>query len=254
MENLDKKNEKEFYNKIGSLMGWDFSRLKYEVIDNSSFQYFDEINSQITEQTILLDIGTGGGEKLTNLISNKCLLKVGTDFSEEMIKVAKENNKNNKIRFFKMNSETIKFPNEFFDIICARHMPFNFNEIHRLLNDNGMFFSEQIDEEDCKSLKELFGRGQGYNTKLKLIDKMRKEVRQQKIENVEFFEIEQQEYYKTEEDLLFLLKNTPIVPNFGEEKNDYQKFNEYVKKNRTDKGIALRRMLFGIKMKKKYYQ
>ena len=250
MINEDEMNEKNFYDKIGSLIGWDFSKLKYELIDNSAFQYFNEINDKITEQTILLDIGTGGGEKLTDLISDNCLLKIGTDFSKEMIKVAKMKNKNNKIRFFEMDSEIINFPDKFFDIICARHTPFNFDEIFRLLNDKGTFFSEQIDEDDCKKLKDLFERGQGYNTKLKLIDKIKEEVKLKNFKNVKFFEIKQQEYYKTEEDLLFLLRNTPIIPNFGEEEKDYQKFNEYVEKNTTDKGILLERKLFGIKVEK----
>ena len=82
---------------------------------------------------------------------------------------------------------------------------------------------------------------------MKLIDKMKEEAKQNKFKNVEFFDIIQQEYYETEEDLLFLLKNTPIIPNFGKEKLDYQKFNEYVEKNKTEKGILLERKLFGIK-------
>lgn len=248
MINKDEKNEKEFYDKIGSLIGWDFSMLKYELVDNSNFQYFDEINKQVTDQSILLDIGTGGGEKLSSLISNDCLLKIGTDFSQEMIKVANENKKNNRIRFFEMNSESIKFPDNFFDIICARHTPFNFKEIFRLLNNNGTFFSEQIDEDDCKSLKELFGRGQGYNEKIKLIDKLKEEAKQNNFKNIDFFDIKQQEYYKTDDDLMFLLKNTPIIPNFGEEKLDYKKFNEYVEKNKSEKGILLERKLFGIRV------
>ena len=67
--------EKEFYDKIGKIMGWDFSTMKYDVVDNSEFKYFEEINKNITTNTILLDIGTGGGEKLTNCVSDKCLLK-----------------------------------------------------------------------------------------------------------------------------------------------------------------------------------
>ena len=250
MINVDEENEKEFYNKIGNLIGWDFSKMKYELVDNSSFKYFDEINNLITDKSIVLDIGTGGGEKLTDLISDNCLLKIGTDFSKEMIKVAKMKNKSNKIRFFEMDSKLLNFPDKFFDIICARHTPFNFKEVFRLLNDNGTFISEQIDEDDCKKLKELFGRGQGYNVEIKLIDRMKEEARQQKLKNVEFYEILQQEYYKTEEDILFLLRNTPIIPNFGEEINDYQKFNEYVRNNKTNRGILLERKLFGITMKK----
>ena len=62
MINEDSNKEKEFYNKIGKIIGWDFSQIKYDVIDNSKFQYFDEINNSISENTLLLDIGTGGGE------------------------------------------------------------------------------------------------------------------------------------------------------------------------------------------------
>ncbi len=250
MINEDSNKEKEFYNKIGKIIGWDFSQIKYDVIDNSKFQYFDEINNNISENTLLLDIGTGGGEKLSNLISNNCLMKIGTDFSEEMIKIAKKNNKNKKIRFFEMDSDKLNFPNDFFDIITARHTPFNSKEVTRLLKQDGLFFSEQVDEDDCKELKELFGRGQGYNEKNKLIDKIKTDIKGNELKQIEFYDITQEEYYKTEEDLLFLLNNTPIIPDFGKVKDDYAKFNYYVEKNTTDKGIRLNRRLFGIKLTK----
>ena len=240
--------EKEFYNKIGKIIGWDFSSIKYEVVDNSKFQYFDEINKSINENMILLDIGTGGGEKLSNLVKNDCILKIGTDFSEEMIKNANKNNKNPKIRFFEMNSDNLNFPNNFFDIITARHTPFNIKEVSRLLKDNSIFFSEQIDEDDCKELKELFGRGQGYNVKHKLIDRIKEEINENEFKSIEFYNIYQEEFYKTEEDLLFLLNNTPIIEDFGKIKDDYEKFNTYIEKNTTDKGICLKRRLFGMKL------
>lgn len=250
MINEDSNKEKEFYNKIGKIIGWDFSQIKYDVIDNSKFQYFDEINNNISENTLLLDIGTGGGEKLSSLISNNCLMKIGTDFSEEMIKIAKKNNKNKKMCFFEMDSDKLNFPNEFFDIITARHTPFNLKEVTRLLKQDGLFFSEQVDEDDCKELKELFGRGQGYNEKNKLIDKIKTDIKGNELKQIEFYDITQEEYYKTEEDLLFLLNNTPIIPDFGKVKDDYAKFNYYVEKNTTDKGIRLNRRLFGIKLTK----
>ena len=250
MINYNSEEEKEFYNKVGKTIGWDFSKMKYQMVDNSEFQFFDEINSKVKTNTILLDIGTGGGEKLSNLISDKCLLKIGTDFSIEMVKSAnKQNNKNN-IRFFEMDSENINFPDEFFDIISARHTPFDVKEVNRVLRKNGYFFSEQIDEDDCLELKKIFGRGQGFNSKTKLIDKIEKELKGVKFEKVEFYDILQQEYYETEEDLLFLLNNTPIIPNFGKEREDFSKFNKYVNKYATDRGILLERKLFGIKIVK----
>ena len=250
MNNIDFNKEKEFYNKIGKIIGWDFSNIKYDVVDNSKFQYFDEINRSMNKSMILLDIGTGGGEKLSNLITDDCILKIGTDFSEEMIKNANKNNKNPKIRFCEMDSNNLKFPDNFFDIITARHTPFNIKEVWRLLKENGMFFSEQVDEDDCKELKELFGRGQGYKTKQKLIDKIKDEIYDNEFKCIEFYDIIQEEYYKTEEDLLFLLNNTPIIEEFGKFKDDYKKFNTYIEKNTNAKGICLIRKLFGIKLVK----
>lgn len=240
--------EKEFYDKIGETIGWDFSTMKYDVVDNSKFKYFDEINKNVSDSTILLDIGTGGGEKLTKYISDKCLLKIGTDFSKEMIKQANKCNENKNVRFVEMNSEKIDFPNDFFDIITARHTPFNLEEVYNALKENGLFFSEQIDEDDCKELKELFGRGQGFNIECKLIDKIKADITNDKFKQIEFYDIIQNEYYKTEEDLLFLLNNTPIIPEFGKIQGDYEKFRKYVEKNNTEKGIVLIRKLFGIKM------
>lgn len=240
--------EKEFYDKIGKIIGWDFSTIKYDTVDNSEFKYFNEINRNISENTILLDIGTGGGEKLVKCISDKCLLKIGTDFSKEMINHAKQNNENNKIRFVEMDSEKIDFPNDFFDVITARHTPFNLEEVYRVLNKGGIFFSEQIDEDDCKELKVLFGRGQGFNEECKLIDKIKLNVNKEKFNKIEIYDIIQNEYYKTEEDLLFLLNNTPIIPEFGKIQGDYEKFREYIEKNNTEKGIILIRRLFGIKL------
>ena len=242
--------EKEFYDKIGKTIGWDFSKIKCDIIDNSKFNFFNEVNNNITNSTILLDIGTGGGEGLSNAISKKCLLKIGTDFSKEMIKTAKKNNKNPNICFFEMDSNNIKFPDNFFDIVTARHTPFNENEIYRVLKKEGLFFSEQIDEEDCKELKEIFGRGQGFDVECNLRDTMELELKNKKFSRVEFFDIFQKEYYRTAEDLLFLLSNTPIIPYFGKDEGDYIKFNKYIEKNKTEKGILLNRKLFGIKARK----
>lgn len=250
MNNENSSIEKEFYDKIGKTIGWDFSMMKYDVVDNSEFKYFDEINKNVSDSTILLDIGTGGGEKLTKYILDKCLLKIGTDFSKEMIKHANENNENKRIRFIEMNSEKIDFPNDFFDIITARHTPFNVEEVYKTLKGDGLFFSEQIDEDDCKELKELFGRGQGFNAECKLIDKIKSNIKNTKFKQIEFYDIIQNEYYKTEEDLLFLLNNTPIIPEFGKIQGDYEKFIKFVEKNNTEKGIVLTRRLFGIKMVK----
>lgn len=246
---MENSEEKAFYNKIGKTVGWDFSKMQCEIVDDSEFQYFNEIN-KVSKNKILLDIGTGGGEKILKNIKNTKLI-IGSDFSEEMIKRARENAKQRyDVKFILMNSDNIQFPNEFFDIICARHTPFDSKEVYRTLNKNGMLFSEQVDEDDCIELKENFERGQGYQVEIKQIEKDKQNLKRESFSDIKFYDIIQEEYYKTEEDLLFLLNNTPIIPNFGKEEGDYEKFNKYVRENTTEKGICLKRKLYGIIAKK----
>ena len=246
---MGKNEEKEFYNKIGKTIGWDFSNIKCKMVDNSAFQYFDEINKE-SEGKIILDIGTGGGEKILNNIKNARLI-IGTDFSKEMINRAKENSKERKdAMFFEMDSNEIKFPNNFFDIVCARHTPFNSNEVFRVLKSGGVLISEQIDEDDCIELKKIFGRGQGFEKTIKQREQDKLDLIKIQAKDIQFYDIEQDEYYETEEDLLFLLNNTPIIPDFGKMEKDYEKFNIYVEKNKSDRGIHLKRILYGIKAKK----
>ena len=77
--------------------------------------------------------------------------------------------------------------------------------------------------------------------------------------NIELVEIIENEYYETEEDLLALLLKTPILDDFSEEDNEkfsHRKeietnlFEQYVKEYKTDRGILLKRRLYGIVGKK----
>ena len=72
-------------------------------------------------------------------------------------------------------------------------------------------------------------------------------------------QILQNEYYETEEDLMALLLKTPILDDFSEiENNDFEHrkiiekdlFDEYVKRYKTEKGILLKRVYYGIIAKK----
>ncbi|MGM2834971.1 SAM-dependent methyltransferase, partial [Bacillus cereus group sp. Bce025] len=38
-------------------------------------------------------------------------------------------------------------------------------------------------------------------------------------------------------DLIFLLKHTPIIPNFGEEEEDFNILQKFIKANSSEKGI-----------------
>jgi len=45
------------------------------------------------------------------------------------------------------------------------------------------------------------------------------------------------DYYSSPEDLIFLLKHTPIIPRFGEEEEDFTILQKFIDANSSEKGI-----------------
>ena len=57
------------------------------------------------------------------------------------------------------------------------------------------------------------------------------------LELVQVREYDVTDYYSTAEDFIFLLKHTPIIPNFGEEEEDFNILQKFIKANSSEKGI-----------------
>ena len=251
-------NEKEYYSLIGN---WDFSKIKYTVERKTNFEYFSKIKEYSNDNSLCLDIGTGGGEKLLKQYPKVGYL-IGTDFSLEMIKTANvnlsktENIKNN-ISFIVMDNFRMNFKKNIFDIVSARHTAINTDEIYRILKNKGYLIIEGVDKMDCIELKNVFKRGQAYKDKISISEIDYNNLIKSGFKIIENVKIYEDEYYNTKEDLLALLKITPILDDYSEmednEKCLYPNknieknlFDEYVKKFMTDKGILLKRVSYGI--------
>lgn len=248
------EKEHEYYEKIGN---WDFDKIKYKTEKLTGWDFYEKIKEFTTKDSICLDLGTGGGEKVL-----KYYPEVGkiyaTDFSGEMIKTANENAKkypNKNIEFLEMDNLNMKFPEKTFDLISARHTIIAAKQIYKTLKDNGVLIIEGVDKKDCWELKELFGRGQAFNDIVPISEKDYKDLKEAGFRNIELIEILENEYYETEEDLLALLLKTPILDDFSEENNEkfshikeieVDLFIEYVKRHKTNQGILLKRVLYGI--------
>ena len=250
--------EHEYYENIGN---WDFDQIKYKTEKQTNWDFYEKIKEYTNKDSVCLDLGTGGGEKVL-----KYYPEVGkiyaTDFSGEMIKTAKENLKvypNRNVEFLQMDNLEITFPDKMFDLISARHTVINAKQIYKTLKDDGILVIEGIDQKDCWELKELFGRGQAFHDKTPISRIDYEDLKDAGFTKIELVEVLENEYYETEEDLLALLLKTPILDDFSEEDNkkfthrkeiETDLFNKYVNKYKTDKGILLMRVLYGIVAKK----
>lgn len=246
-------NELDFYEKIKD---WDFSMINYTEESLTNWDMYEILNNKANSESKILDLGTGGGEKVIQYFPDAKEI-IGTDFSSEMIKTANINLKKSlrkNIKFKQMDNLKMTTPNNYFDIVVARHTCIDANQIYNTLKDNGILILRGVDKLDCWELKYLFGKGQAYNDvkPISLIDY--ESILKAGFKNVELVPIHIREYYKTKEDLLALLLKTPILCDFSEENEntnleldiDMKLLDKYINSHKTDKGILLIRRYYGI--------
>ncbi|WP_248928460.1 class I SAM-dependent methyltransferase [Paenibacillus hamazuiensis] len=243
---------KQFYDRVGILNGWNFNSVKC-ISEGVKWDFSHEVSCRCKKSDILLDIGTGGGEALL-AIAEAALLLVGIDNSGGMIEAAKANaeksGKSN-VRILQMDSGKLHFPDGFFNVVSCRHAPFDAKEAARVMADGGMFLTQQVGEGDKQNLKLAFGRGQSLDQpdgtlKNKYIGKLREAG----FMDIQSFEYDAAEYFQTYEDLVFLLKHTPIIPDFGEHENDFAVLEKFIKEHQTNKGIQTNSKRFMITARK----
>ena len=147
-----KMSELDFYEKAKN---WDFSHINMYEDCMTDWDYYGELYDHTTEESRILDLGTGGGENVLKHFP-KAKEIVGTDFSEEMIKTANENlkkyNKEN-IVFRVMDNLNMDVEPESFDIITARHTIIYFAVV---------LSTTHLPSLKTFSLKVMFGRMERY--------------------------------------------------------------------------------------------
>ncbi|MDG0809246.1 class I SAM-dependent methyltransferase [Cohnella rhizosphaerae] len=240
---------KAFYDRVGQSNGWDFSKLKV-LTEGMQADIYEEVRQACKPSDLLLDIGTGGGEAVLAL-RDSALLLVGIDRSPGMIRTAKANlakSGASNVRFVEMDAGQIDFPTQFFNLVTCRHAGFSARQVAKVLCQDGQFLTQQVAEGDKLNLKQAFGRGQSYGEPDgALLQRYKLELAEAGFSDIQVAEFDTAEYYRTSEDLIFLLKHTPIIPGFGQEKGDFEILRAFMEQNRTEKGIRTNAKRFRIR-------
>lgn len=253
-----KINEHDYYSQLAN---WSFNEINYTFENFTNWVYENEIKKHAKKDSKILDLGTAAGEKVLKKFP-ECAEILGTDFSEEMIKVANKNLKESErknISFRVMNNLEMDTPDNYFDIVTARHTVIVPKQIHKTLKPGGYLILRGVDKLDCWSLKKMFNRGQAFFDKkpISLVDY--EEILDAGFKNVELIPLHVIEYYETKDDLYALLVKVPILDDiselvYGEEYErvpiEKEIFEKYVAENTTEKGIKLVRRYYGIIAKK----
>ena len=248
-----KTNEYEYYSKLAN---WSFEDINYSSESYTNWIYEEEIKRLTNKNSKILDLGTAAGEKVLKRFPD-CLEILGTDFSPEMIEAANKNLQKSgrkNISFRVMDNLKMNTPDNYFDLVTARHTITDPIQIYKTLKKDGFLLVRGVDKLDCWSLKRMFKRGQAYYDNKPISQKDYEAIMDAGFKDVELIPIHVVEYYKTKEDLLALLVKTPILDDFSNESsNEYERkniekeiFEKYIKENTTEKGIKLIRRYYGI--------
>ena len=109
-----------------------------------SWNYYNEIMDYCKKANSLLDMGTGGGEFLSNisiLPEDTC----ATEGYEPNIKIAKKRLNPLGIKVYSIEKdENLPIESERFDLIINRHESFSVSEVKRVLKNKGYFITQQV--------------------------------------------------------------------------------------------------------------
>ena len=252
---MKQENEFEYYEQIKD---WDFSKFEIETEDFTDWDFFGVLNQLATKNSKILDLGTGGGEKVLSKFPD-CAEILATDFSKEMIHTANENLKKSgkkNITFRLMDNLAMDVPENYFDIVVARNTVTDPSQIYKCLKPGGYLLIHGVDQADCWDLKVLFGRGQAYHDELAISLVDYENVLTAGFKHAELIPIFEKEYFKNEVLFKEFLKKVPIIDDFSETENEVKDYytgdldenllNQYIQENTFDGRIRLLRRYYGI--------
>jgi ubiquinone/menaquinone biosynthesis C-methylase UbiE len=254
-----KVNELKYYEEIKD---WNFDDFQIESEELTNWNMYEILKDVTNKNSKILDLGTGGGEKLLKYYP-ECAEILGTDYSPEMIKTAKRNLEKSgrkNIYFREMNNLAMDVEDEYFDVVVARHTVTDPKQIMKCLKPGGHLIVKGVDKDDCWSLKLLFNKGQGFEDKkpISIIDY--ENILAAGFKDVELVPLHEREYFKNKYLFKSFLKKVPILDEFSEEENDTKDYyysdldedllDKYIESNTYNGKIRLLRRYYGITARK----
>jgi SAM-dependent methyltransferase len=225
---------------VGEREGWDFSRVR-DAREPMPWDYLDVVRRYLRPTDHVLDVGTGGGEKLLSLAA--CFdSAAGVDVSAEMIATAQKNKaaaQTEKVSFEVMRGEALQFPDGTFDVMLNRHCTVNVRETFRVLRPGGYFITQQVGARNAQNICALFGCGVGGEYEPELFQELpvlAGAFRQLGCRVVCAAEYDVRYWFLDVESLLFWFQAIPMPQDFDIEVH-WQQVNHVIAEFNTPQGI-----------------
>lgn len=140
--------------------GWDFSHLKgryFEAVPPWSYE--EIVRTLLSGADSMLDMGTGGGEKLLEFKDALPPNTIATEGWAPNIPLARRNLEPHGIKVIPHNIEKedrMPFADNTFSLVINRHTAFDAFEVARILKPGGVFLTQQVDGRSGADMSSLF--------------------------------------------------------------------------------------------------
>lgn len=151
------------------LRGWDFSAIEGRVVrQGAPWSYLDRVRELASGAGVMVDLGTGGGEVLSQVTPPPRMLVATEGYmpnvpvAAERLRplgifvVAYEGSPDNADQN-RSTPQTLPFRDEAFDAVIDRHEAFNASDVTRVLKRGGVFYTQQVGARDCVELCDALG-------------------------------------------------------------------------------------------------
>ena len=140
-----KQNWLRAENKQKEFQGWDFSEIAAEFWqEDLEWQYKEIVQTYLTNEMKLLDMGTGGGELLDSFNHPDHLISVTEGWLQNYELLLKTHVPRGVKVVFVDVDDKLNYPDNSFDIILNSHESFDLKEVRRVLKPGGVFITQQV--------------------------------------------------------------------------------------------------------------
>ncbi len=235
----------EYFEKMAH---WSFDEYDCHTESLTDWDLYEILKSVATPDSHVLDLGTGGGEKLLANFPD-CAEIIGTDYSPNMVETARENlakSGRKNISFKVMDNLNMDVPSGHFDIVVARHTIIDAEQVYKCLKPGGLLLIRGVDKYDCWDLKLTVGYGQGFDDPVPVSIVDYENVLNAGFHDVELVPIHEREFYKDVKTFKAFLEVVPIL----DEMPDDALLDEYIAKNTYAGRVRLIRRCYGLTARK----
>lgn len=160
-DKVDELRERWLAEEQRPFSGWDFSYLDGRMIEETlPWDYLALAATQMAQATAMLDMDTGGGERILSLRPHWPAKVVVSEGYAPNLLLAQERLSPFGVAVVEMDSSNFAptpFADDEFDLVLNRHGSFNAKELARILAPGGIFLTQQVHGLFACDLLEHFG-------------------------------------------------------------------------------------------------